>query len=83
MVAVSSLLAGITVTNLVRFGVLTVVVSLALNLLLTDSAFGTDLSAWYASTMYVAAGIVVALAEWSFRHALAGRRVLTGAFLES
>jgi len=81
---VLGLLTGITLMNLVRFGVLTVVVSLALSVsILTQSAFGVDLSAWYAPTMYLAAGIVAALAVWSFRTALGGRKVWTGALLEA
>jgi serine/threonine-protein kinase len=82
-VALAALLIGVTAINLVRFGVLTVVVSFALSAgILTDTAFGGDLSAWYAPTMYLAVGIVAALALWSFRHALGGRRVVTGTFLE-
>jgi serine/threonine-protein kinase len=81
--AAFALLIGVTVVNLVRFGVLTVVVALALSQgILTDTAFGSDLSAWYAPTMYLAIGIVAALALWSFRHALGGRRVMTGTFLD-
>jgi hypothetical protein len=81
--AVWGILTGVSVFNLLCFGVLTVVVSFVFSAeILRQTAFGTDLSAWYAPTMYLAAGIVVALALWSFRHALAGRRVLTGTLLE-
>ena len=80
----TGLLLGITMFSLVRFGVLTVVVSLALNVsVLAESALGTDLSAWYAPTMYLAAGIVAALALWCFRYALAGRAVWKGDLLET
>jgi hypothetical protein len=75
--AVWGILTAVSVFNLLRFGVLTVVVSYAFSAqILRQTAFGIDLSAWYAPTMFLAAGIVVALALWSFRHALAGRRLL-------
>jgi hypothetical protein len=42
----------------------------------------SDLSAWYASRGLVAVALALALATWSFRHALGGRKVLSEGFLE-
>jgi hypothetical protein len=42
----------------------------------------TDFSAWYASSMFTALAIVVALTVWSFRGALGGRALWKGDPLE-
>jgi serine/threonine-protein kinase len=81
-VALAVSVAGFAMTTLLRFGVLPLVVSYAVSNILASSTFGTDLSAWYAPTMLLAAGAVAGLAVWSFRNALGGRRVWTGEFLE-
>ena len=42
----------------------------------------SDLSASYASNGLIVVTLALALAVWSFRHALGGRKVLQGDFLE-
>jgi serine/threonine-protein kinase len=42
-----------------------------------------DLSAWYASRGLFIVAMTLALAVWSFRHALGGRKVLSGRFLDA
>jgi hypothetical protein len=36
----------------------------------------SDFSAWYADVGLIVVALVLALAGWSFRHALGGRKVL-------
>ena len=52
-----------------------------------DTTVGTlpltsDFSAWYASRGLTMVALTAALAIWSFRHALGGRKVLAESFLE-
>ena len=42
----------------------------------------SDLSAWYVSKGLIVVALILALAAWSFRNALGGRKVLQGDFLE-
>ena len=42
-----------------------------------------DLSAWYASRGLFIVAMTLALAAWSFRHALGGRKVLSESFLDA
>jgi hypothetical protein len=43
----------------------------------------SDLSAWYAGRGVFVVALTLALATWGFRHALAGRKVLSEAFLDA
>jgi len=43
----------------------------------------SDLSAWYASKGLIVVALVQALAVWSFRNALGGRKVIKGDFLDA
>jgi hypothetical protein len=42
----------------------------------------TDLSAWYASTMFAGLAIILAVSLWSFKTALGGRKLWSAEFLE-
>jgi serine/threonine-protein kinase len=60
-------------------GTLTVIFSTATGTL----ALTSDFSAWYASLSLFIVALTLGLAIWSFRHALAGRRVLSESFFEA
>jgi serine/threonine-protein kinase len=85
--APAALVSGAVIVSMqlwvtIRFGILPATVLLL---------FGTegqmpltsDLSAWYASRGLFVVALALALAIWGFRHALAGRRVLSENFLEA
>jgi hypothetical protein len=85
--APASLVSGAVVTSMqlwvmLRFGILPgtllVMFSTAGQMPLTS-----DFSAWYASRGLLVVALALALAIWGFRHALAGRRVLSERFLEA
>jgi len=67
---------------LVRFGVLALVVNVIAGLILSTCPMTTDFSAWYAGSMLVAIGAVLALAAYAFHTALAGRPLFKAGFLE-
>jgi serine/threonine protein kinase len=66
-----------------RFGVLPFAVVLLVEIIMVlGPPLTSDLSAWYASKGLIIVALVLALAVWSFRNALGGRKVLRGDFLE-
>ena len=71
------------VAILTIYGVLPMTVAVFVSSVLERTPFTTDLSDWYASSMLLALGLIVALTLWSFRAALGGRRVWKGDLLES
>ena len=66
-----------------NFGILPGTLTILIAGLVRWSPLTSDLSAWYASRGLFMAGLTLALAIWSFGHALGGRRVLNDNFLES
>jgi serine/threonine-protein kinase len=77
---VAMLLLNVAVS--IRFGMLALTASLVL-----IPSFGLPLtshfSAWFAPQGWMEVAFVLAVALWSFRNALGGRKVLKGEFLES
>src|ERR1022692_4453661 len=67
---------------MIRFGILPFTLVLLLQIVGSQAPLTSDLSAWYASKGLIVVALVLALAVWSFRHALGGRKVLQGDFLE-
>jgi serine/threonine-protein kinase len=67
---------------MVRFGILPYTLVLLLQIVMNQAPLTSDLSAWYASKGLIVVALILALAVWSFRNALGGRRVLPGDFLE-
>ena len=65
-----------------RFGILPITLVLLLQLVGSQAPFTSDLSAWYASQGLIVVALILALAVWSFRNALGGRKVLQEDFLE-
>jgi hypothetical protein len=74
---------GLGVAILIRFGVLPMLLPIFVSTILPENPLTTDLSVWYASSMFTALAIVLAITLWSFRTALGGRKVLTGNLLEN
>jgi len=70
------------VVAFMRFGLLTVAVSLLLFFWLRNLPFTTNLSAWYASAQILAMFIVTALAALAFYTSLGGQKVFKGNLLE-
>ena len=74
------ILSSLFLWIMLRFGVLPCVLfwatSLSVNWPLTS-----DFSAWYADKGLIVVGLVLALAAWSFRNALGGRKILQGDLL--
>jgi hypothetical protein len=67
---------------MIRLGILPVILVLVLQNVGSEAPLTSDLSAWYASKGLIVVALVLALAVWSFRNALGGRKVLQGDFLE-
>jgi serine/threonine protein kinase len=66
-----------------RFGILPFTVVILVEVILfLGPPLTSDLSAWYASKGLIVVALTLALAAWSFRNALGGRKVLQGDFLE-
>jgi predicted Ser/Thr protein kinase len=76
------LLITIIISVLARFGLLSMVIAAFVARVLGQSPMTTDFSAWYAGSMWTALALVAALTLWSFRVALAGRKVLSGELLD-
>jgi predicted Ser/Thr protein kinase len=77
-------IAGIFVTNLLRFGVLSTVLGSFVVTLLADLVpLTTDLSAWYSGSTVAAVVIVLALTAYAFHTAVAGRPLFKARFLEA
>ena len=68
---------------MLRFGILpgTLIVLISVAMVGT-SPLTSDLSAWYASRGLIVVGLTLALAIWSFGHALGGRKVFKDGFLD-
>jgi serine/threonine protein kinase len=67
---------------MIRFGILPITVVLLMQIVLLQAPLTSDLSAWYAGKGLIVVALILALAVWSFRHALGGRKVLQEDFLE-
>jgi len=67
---------------MIRFGILPFTLVILLQVVGSQAPLTSDLSAWYASKGLIVVALILALAVWSFRNALGGRRVLQGDFLE-
>jgi len=67
---------------MLRFGILHGTLILLISTLVGTLPLTSDVSAWYAGRGLIAVGLTLALAIWSFRHALGGRKVLEGDFLD-
>jgi hypothetical protein len=67
---------------MIRFGILPHAVMILVSIIASAAPLTSDLSASYASNGLIVVTLALALAVWSFRHALGGRKVLHGDFLE-
>ncbi len=65
-----------------RFGILPGTLVLVISTLVGQFPLTSDLSAWYANRGLSMIALTAALAIWSFRNALGGRKVLNERFLE-
>jgi hypothetical protein len=66
----------------IRFGMLALAASL-LFITVANFSLTSHFSAWFAPLGWMEVAFVLAVALWSFRNALGGRKVLKGEFLES
>lgn len=78
-----ALIAATQVLTLLRFGVLPTMVATVVVVELSSFPPTSDFSAWYAGPGIILLVIIVALALWSFRNALGGRKVWKGDILEN
>jgi len=76
---VNILFFGVMVLTLMRCGLLTMVVALFTTMFTGAFLLETDFSAWYASQIVFTILVVLALAAFGFRTALAGRPLLLAA----
>ena len=67
---------------MIHFGILPFTLMLLLQIVGSQAPLTSDLSAWYASKGLIVVALILALALWSFRNALGGRKVIQGDFLE-
>jgi len=67
---------------MLRFGILPGTLIVLISVLVGTLPLTSDFSAWYASRGLIMVGLTLALAIWSFRHALGGRKVLKDDFLD-
>ncbi len=74
---------GSVLRILIRWGVLPMSVGILVGALPRDFPLTSDVSAWYASTTIFALAAVLALAAWSFRIALGGRKLWREGFLDA
>ena len=81
-IALGSLVAlGILV--LLRFGLLPLVAATFVHWVLLYFPITSDFSAWYSGASLIALGTILALAVWSFRAALGGRKLLEAVLLDA
>jgi serine/threonine-protein kinase len=73
---------GAAVVILLRFGALPMVLAIFVSDVLDGAPLTSDVSSWYAGSMFTALAIVLAITLWSFRATLGSRKLLTGDFLE-
>ena len=76
-----ALLSCVALWIMIRFGILPLTLAF-LSGRTGQAPLTSDLSAWYADKGLIIVALVLALAVWSFRNALGGRKVLKGDFLE-
>jgi hypothetical protein len=79
LIAVALLFVAVSI----RFGMLALTTSIMLGPTLLNGPVTTHFSAWFAPQGWMVVAPVLAVALWSFRNALGGRKVLKGEFLES
>jgi hypothetical protein len=66
----------------IRFGLLAMIASFVASDITVHFPMTTDLSTWYASSTVFAYAVVLVLAGYAFRSALAGRALFRGGFLD-
>jgi hypothetical protein len=66
----------------IRFGMLAITVALITNSSFARYPVTSDFSAWYAPLGLMEVALLLAVAGWSFRNALGGRKVWKGEFLD-
>jgi serine/threonine-protein kinase len=66
---------------MIRYGILPCILMTAIAGPTSNWPLTSDFSAWYALTGLMVVGLVLALAVWSFRNALGGRKVFHGDLL--
>jgi serine/threonine-protein kinase len=81
--AFGAIIWGFAVLILMRFGVLPLLLAIFVSTILGNNPLTTDFSVWYASSMFTALAIVLAITLWSFRTALGGRKLMSGDLLEN
>jgi hypothetical protein len=81
--AVAALFMSSLLWVMLRFGILPGTLLLAVSALVSWSPLTSDFSAWYASRGLFIVALTLALAIWSFRHALGGRKVLAEGILDA
>ena len=74
-------LLSVSLWVMIRFGILPFTFMLLLQIVGNQAPLTSDLSSWYASKGLIVVALILALAIWSFRNALGGRKVLQGDFL--
>jgi serine/threonine protein kinase len=79
-VVMGTILASLLLWVMIRFGVLPCVLMFATSLSV-NWPLTSDFSAWYADKGLIVVALVLALAVWSFRNALGGRKVMQGDLL--
>jgi len=73
---------GLAIFILTRFGILPMVVGIAVSIWLGAFPLTTDFTTWYAGSTMFALGSVIALAAYALYTALAGRRVFNAGLLD-
>jgi hypothetical protein len=76
-------MAAFAMWVLLGFGVLPLVTGALVHATMLRFPITSDFSAWYSGASLVALGMILALAVWSFRHALGGRRLFKTDLLEA
>ncbi len=66
---------------MIRFGILPCAVTFLVAVETFNWPLTSDFSAWYAGKGLIVVALLLALAVWTFRNALGGRKVLQGDFL--
>ncbi|MGH9592542.1 MAG: hypothetical protein ACRD5L_05580, partial [Bryobacteraceae bacterium] len=79
---VGLLSACLTLAVSMRFGMLAMTVAIIANASFNRYPITSNFSEWYAPLGLMEVALLLAVAVWSFRNALGGRRVWTGEFLD-
>jgi serine/threonine-protein kinase len=69
---------ALMVMTLMRFGLLTLVLSIFVSIFIGQFPIGTDISVWYSADMVFTFAVVIALAVFGYRTALAGHPFCAG-----